>query len=271
MKIGFLGQGAMGSRMAARLVAAGHEVTRWNRTPQEGTAPTPEAAVAGADIVFASLRDNAASTEAWARALPAMAQGAVAVETSTIGPAVARALHAAAAARGIACLDAPVAGSRPQAEAGQLIFMAGGDAATLDRVDPVLRTMAGAVHLAGGPGSGAAVKLVVNALLASELAAMAELLGLSGRLGVDPARAVDILAATPVASPALVAAAGAMLAGRHSPAFPVDLVIKDLGLALDGGAELPVTAAVAAVFAQAAREGLGQENITAVSLRYLRR
>lgn len=273
MKIGFLGQGAMGSRMAARLAAAGHEVTVWNRTPREGCAETVEAAAAGAEVVFASVRDDAASASVWHQALAVMAPGAVAVETSTISPGAARALHAAAGARGIAFLDAPVAGSRPQAEAGQLVFMAGGDAVTLERVEPVLRAMGAAVHLAGGPGGGAAVKLMVNALLAVQQAALAELLGLAGPLGVDPGRAVEVIGATSVASPALKAAAGPMLAGRHAPAFPIDLVIKDLGLTLGTGAglDLPVTRAVAEVFAQAARQGLSGENITAVALRYLRR
>jgi 3-hydroxyisobutyrate dehydrogenase-like beta-hydroxyacid dehydrogenase len=88
---------------------------------------------------------------------------------------------------------------------------------------------------------------------------------------VDPARAVEILSATPVASPALVGAAAAMLAGRFAPAFPVDLVVKDFGLALGAGGDLPVARAVAAVYAEAVREGLGEENITAVVQRYRRR
>jgi 3-hydroxyisobutyrate dehydrogenase len=112
---------------------------------------------------------------------------------------------------------------------------------------------------------------MVNALLAVQQAAIAELLGQAGALGIDPGRAVEIIGATPVASPALKAAAGAMLAGRHAPAFPIDLVLKDLGLALAADADLPVTKAVSTIFAQAAREGLGTENITAVALRYLRR
>lgn len=271
MRVAVLGQGAMGSRMAARLVAAGHAVTVWNRTRREGQAETPEAAVAGAELVIASLREDAAAQAVWGRVLPEMAAGAVGVETSTLSPAAARGLHQAAEAKGLAFLDAPVVGSRPQAEAGQLIFLVGGRAETLARVEPLLLQLGGAVHHAGGMGDGAALKLMVNALFATQLATLAELLGLAQALGLDPARAVGILTQTPVASPALTGAAGAMLAGRFAPAFPIDLVVKDLGLALDAGRDLPVTRTVAQVYRDAAREGLEDENITAVVQRYLRR
>lgn len=279
-KIAFLGLGAMGRRMAARLVAAGHEVTVWNRTP--GTdlvagarlADGPRAAVLGAEVVLSMVRDDAASAAVWLEdgsgALAGLAPGAVGIEVSTISPSQARGLHDEAGARGVAFMDAPVVGSRPQAEAGQLIFLAGGAAETVARVETLLLQMGGAVHHAGGPGDGAALKLVVNALFAAQLATIAELLGLAQATGLDPARAVGILTQTPVASPALAGAAQAMLAGRFAPAFPIDLVVKDLGLALGAGRDLPVTGAVAEVYREAAREGLGEENITAVVQRYLR-
>lgn len=280
-QIAFLGLGAMGQRMATRLIAAGHQVTVWNRTPRVDLLPgatvaeSPRAAAAGAEVVISMLRDDAASAAVWlddrTGALSAMPAGAVGIEASTVSVEQSRRLHAAAADRGLRFLDAPVAGSRPQAEAGQLIFMAGGAAETLAAVEAVLLAMGGAVHHAGGPGAGSAVKLLVNVLLAVQQATMAELLGLAGHLGIDLARAAEVIGATPVASPSLKAAAGAMLAGRHPPAFPIDLVIKDLGLALGGAADLPMTRAVATVFAEAGREGLGTENITAVALRYLRR
>ncbi|MGL4235674.1 NAD(P)-dependent oxidoreductase [Tabrizicola sp.] len=275
MKIGFLGLGAMGSRMAARLVAAGHEVTVWNRTPRPlvgaMVADTPDAAAFGAEVVISSLRDDAASAAVWGAALPTMAAGAVGIETSTISPDAARALHGAAAARGVAFLDAPVAGSRPQAEAGQLIFMAGGEPEVLARVEPLLLAMGGAVHHAGGPGAGAAVKLMVNSLFAAQVAAMAELIGLAQTKGIDPARAVEILGATPVASPAVKGAAAAMLAGNFAPAFPIDLVAKDLDIALGTGATLPVTRLVADVFQAAIAEGLAKDNITGIVQRYFKR
>jgi 3-hydroxyisobutyrate dehydrogenase len=271
MKIAFLGQGAMGSRMAARLVGAGHVVTVWNRSPMPGGAATVAEAVAGAEVVIASLRDDAASVGVWDQALPAMARGAFGIETSTISPGAARMLHDQAAGRALTFLDAPVAGSRPQAEAGQLIFMVGGDADIVARAEPMLMAMGAAVHHAGGPGAGVAVKLMLNSLFATQLAAMAELIGMAEAMGIDVARAVEIIGATPVASPAVKVAAGAMLAGSFAPAFPIDLVAKDMGLALATGAALPVIRAVGGVFQAGIDEGLAADNITGIVQRYVRR
>jgi 3-hydroxyisobutyrate dehydrogenase len=272
MKIAVLGQGAMGSRMAVRLVAAGHAVVVWNRTPREGSAESVATAVAGAEVVLSMLRDDAASAVVWAEAMPAMAKGAVGIEASTISHTQARALHDQATARGIALLDAPVAGSRPQAEAGQLIFMAGGKADVLEQVTPVLLTMGGAVHHAGGPGAGAMVKLMVNTLFGTQVAVMAELVGLARKAGINAGRAVEVIGATPVASAAAKGAAAAMLAGAFAPAFPIDLVEKDFGLATTEGikaqAALPLATAAQAVFAGAKVAGFGADNITGVMQLY---
>jgi 3-hydroxyisobutyrate dehydrogenase len=280
-RIAFLGLGAMGSRMAARLLAAGHDVTVWNRTAGSAAplvaagaraAATPRAAAAGAGIAIAMLRDDTASESAWfapeTGALAALSPGALAIDCGMLSPAAMRRLHGAARAGGVRFLDAPVAGSRPQAEAGQLIFMAGGDAADVEAARPALLAMGGAVHHAGGPGCGASVKLAVNVLFAGQLALLAEQLARAAAGGADPARLLDILGATPVAGPALRAAGAAMLAGNHAPAFPIDLAAKDLALALAdaaaAGAALPVTDGVAEAYEAARRRGLGAQNITAI-------
>jgi 3-hydroxyisobutyrate dehydrogenase len=218
------------------------------------------------------LRDDAASAAVWAEAMPAMTRVAIGVEASTISPDQARALLKQAATRGVGFLDAPVAGSRPQAEAGQLIFMTGGEAAVVERVTPVLLCMGGAMHHAGAAGAGATVKLMVNTLFGVQVAVMAELIGLARKAGIDTARAVEVIGATPVASAAAKGAAAAMLAGAFAPAFPIDLVDKDFGLVTDTGvalgANLPVATAVHAVFAAAKAEGFGADNITGVVQRY---
>jgi 3-hydroxyisobutyrate dehydrogenase len=272
MKIAVLGQGAMGSRMAARLVAAGHDVAVWNRTPVAGSAVSVADAVGGAEVVLSMLRDDAASAAVWADAMPAMVRGAVGIEASTISPEQARGLHDQAAAQDIAFLDAPVAGSRPQAEAGQLIFMAGGEAAVLQQVTPVLLAMGGAVQHAGPAGAGAMVKLMVNTLFGVQVAVVAELIGLARKAGIDAGRAVEVMGATPVASAAAKGAAAAMLAAAYAPTFPIDLVVKDFGLVTDAGAALgaalPVATAVHAVFAAAKAEGFSSDNITGVMQRY---
>jgi len=281
-RIAFLGLGAMGRRMAGRLVAAGHEVAVWNRTatvappPGAGVAETPRAAAAMADVTISMVRDDIASGAVWldpeTGALAGMADGALGIEASTVTPAQAHRLHAAALSRNVAFLDCPLAGSRPQAEAGQLIFMAGGGTADVARAEPLLRAMGSAVHHAGAAGAGATVKLVVNSLFCTQLAAIAELLAMAERAGVDPDRTIDILAATPVASPALRRAAGAMRAGIFAPAFPIGLAEKDLSYGLRtghaAGARLPLVEAVHTIFAAAAAEGLGDLDVTGILRRY---
>ena len=142
--ITFLGQGAMGSRMADRLEAAGHDVIRWNRS---GAVQTPREAVADADIVIAMLRDDEASRSVWldadTGALAGMKPGALAIESSTITRDHALALGEAVAAAGVRFLDAPVLGSRPQAEAGQLVHLIGGDRGDIAEVQPVLAATGG--------------------------------------------------------------------------------------------------------------------------------
>jgi 3-hydroxyisobutyrate dehydrogenase-like beta-hydroxyacid dehydrogenase len=281
-RIAFLGLGAMGSRMAMRLLAAGYQVAVWNRTPGRAllipgarSAATPAATAEGADVVISMLRDDAASQPVWldsrGGALSGLSAGAIAVECSTVTSGWARELHHACAASGVRCLDAPVAGSRPQAEAGQLIFMAGGDAAVLNQVEPVLLSMGQAVFHAGPVSAGAVTKLLVNTLLAVQVAALAELLAMARGSGIDTARAIEIVGSTPVASPAAKAAAASMLAGSFAPLFPIDLAAKDLGYALDaaGTAErAPVTAAVEAVLARAIEAGCGDQHLTAVARLY---
>jgi len=281
MRIALLGLGAMGSRMAARLLAAGHELTVWNRAAAAAeplraagarVASSPRDAADGAEIVLAMLRDDPASEAVWTDpaegALGAMAPGALAVDCSTLTIGWVRRLAALAEARGVAFLDAPVLGSRPQAEDGALIFLLGGAAEATERAAPVLDALGKARHHLGGNGAGAAAKLAANALFAVQVAALAEALGLLRGAGVEMARAVTALAATPVFSPAAQGAARGMLAGSHAPQFPVDLVIKDLGCVAGSGAPAPMAAAAAQVMGAAAGRGWGGENLTVVARLY---
>lgn len=272
MKIGFLGLGAMGLRMATRLIAAGHQVTVWNRTarripPGADGAGTPRAAVVGADVVIAMVRDDAASAAVWTDpdtgAFAGMARGATAIDCATLSPGHMRGLHQLARRMQLRFVEAPLAGSRPQAEAGLLIFFAGGDPADVAHVEPILLDMGATVHNVGGPGAGAAIKLMVNTLFAAQVAVVAEILSLAKLEGLDPVRAWDVVGATPVASPAAKAAGAAMLARAFAPAFPIDLVVKDLTLAATALCQ-PMTQATLAVFQEATDQGHAAENITAV-------
>lgn len=279
MKIAFLGLGAMGSRMASRLIAAGADVTVWNRTAArgEGLAPariasSPRDAATGAQVVFSMVRDDQASAAVWldaeTGALAALTPDAIAVECSTVSLPHTRGLAAECARQGYRFLDAPLAGSRPQAEAGQLIFFVGGAAVDLDHVRPLLGFMGGAVHHVGSAGAGMTVKLMVNALLGAQIALLGELIGFADRAGVDLAVCLDSLAATPVCSPAAKLAAAAMVQRSFSPAFPIDLVVKDFDLIVQSGqalsAEMPLSEATRQIYETARNRGFGNDNITGV-------
>jgi len=283
--IAILGLGAMGARMAQRLLDAGHRLRVFNRDPRRAepftargarVAESPRAAAKGADLVLSMVRDDPASADVWLDAqrgaLAGMASGAVAIECSTTTTAHVARLSTAMQQRGVRFIDAPVVGSRPQAQAGQLVFLAGGDAAVLSAVDDVLRAMGGAVHHCGPTGSGMALKLVVNALFGIQVAALGELLGLLDRAGVEPDGALQVLSQLPVTAPALTGVAKLLGARNFAPMFPVDLVEKDFGYVEDAAAALrvdtPTVHAARAVYAKAKGRGLGGENIHAVMKLY---
>lgn len=280
--IGFLGLGAMGSRMALNLVKAGFAVTVWNRDAAKAEplgeagariAASPRAAAEGAGIVFSMLTDDAAARAVWldprAGALAGLAPGAVAIESSTVSPAWIGALGQAVAARRARLLDAPVAGSRPQAEAGQLVFMVGGEAGTLDAVRPVLAPLAARVLHAGPPGQGAMLKLAVNTLFAAQLHSLAELLGFLARNGFARDQAAELLGQFPIVAPPIAGAARMMAAGSQAPLFTIDLIEKDLGYLLDAAdasdARVPGALATRAAFREAQAKGLGQANVSGLA------
>jgi 3-hydroxyisobutyrate dehydrogenase len=274
----------MSSRMAARLISAGHVVTVWNRTLEKceplkrlgaRIAPTPLAAAHTADCVVAMVRDDAASRFVWADAevgaLRGLSSDSIAVDSSTLSMAWVQELARMASERGIPFVDAPVAGSRPQAETGKLIAFLGGEPQSIARVKPLLSHVAHQVHHAGPSGSGMAVKLSLNSLFAIQVAGVAELTAWLRARGADVTRAVEMMASTPVMSAAAKVAAASMVAGEFAPQFPIHLVAKDLAQALakpesalQAITEMPLTAATRCVFNEAAAAGYGEHNITGV-------
>lgn len=279
-QITVLGLGAMGSRMAANLLAAGHHVTVWNRTPaaaetlvSQGAvqALTPREAAKGADFVISMLRDDVASRQVWldaeTGAILGMAAGAVAIESSTLTPDWVKELGMRLEVKNISLLEAPVSGSRPQAEAGQLVYLVGGDDAVLERARPLLDVMGSAIQHVGKLGHGALVKLTTNALLGIQISALAEIINLLKHNDVDPTLALGAMSKTPVWSPVATVMSNSMLTGNFAPMFTVDLIEKDFGYALQAASSLsaaPTTAAVRDVFRQAIAQGFSQENVTSV-------
>lgn len=286
-KVAVLGLGAMGARMAKRLLDAGCAVTVWNRTEARAQdlvaagatwAPTPRAAADGQQVVICMVRDDDASRAVWLHpetgALAGLGPDAVALESSTLTPAWVEELARAHQAHDRAFLDVPVAGSRPQAEAGQLVYLVGGPEATLARVREVLGVMGGAVHHVGPVGAGTRLKLAVNALFGIQVAALGEALALLEKGGIGRAQAMAALGDMPVTSPALKGVGGLIAAGQFAPLFPIDLVEKDFGYVLAAaeaaGVECPTAAAVRDVYTRAQRDGWGDENIAAVAKVFLR-
>jgi 3-hydroxyisobutyrate dehydrogenase len=280
-EIAFLGMGAMGSRMALNLINAGHKLCAWNRDISRTAAlrdtgatvaTTPRQATANADFVIAMLRDNEASETVWcdpdSGALWGMKPEAVAIDCSTLAVRWVRELHKRCVDKNIAFLDAPVAGSLPQAETSQLIFFVGGDATVFARAKPILAVMGAVVHHAGAGGDGAAIKLAVNALLGIQLATLAELINFLKANGLDAKHAVDIVTGTPACSPAAKNAAATMLAENFTPRFPVQLVEKDLSYAITNAENheqpMPMTQAARQVFQLALNEGFGEDDMVGV-------
>jgi 3-hydroxyisobutyrate dehydrogenase-like beta-hydroxyacid dehydrogenase len=270
--LGFVGLGAMGSRLARRLLAAGHRVMGWNRTPEKARelvaegltlAKSPRGAAEGAEAVFVMVTDDTALR---AVALgpdgivAGLGAGAILVEMSTVSPVVVRELVAPVSARGATVIEAPVSGSTITVEQGQASFMVGGDPAAAERVRPFLLAMGTAVTHVGELGLAKTMKVAANLGLAVQMLAFSEAVLLAERAGVSRERAVEALLKSVIASP-MVKYRGPFVLGRmpSDAWFKVPMIQKDLQLALDAGrasgVPLPLTS-VAQEWMTAAR-GLG--------------
>jgi 3-hydroxyisobutyrate dehydrogenase-like beta-hydroxyacid dehydrogenase len=285
MRIAILGLGAMGSRMAKRLLQAGFTVAVYNRSSspidelvRAGAidGKTPRMAAQGAEMVIAMVRDDEASRAIWCDERDGAAIGlgsaAIAIESSTLTPRWVKELASGIRATGAAFLDAPVVGSRPQADAGQLIHLVGGDEKVFEHARKVFSSLGGAAHHVGPIGCGSTLKLVVNTLFGTQVAVLAELLALLRCSGGDPAALAEILSSLPVTSPAAKGALALMLKQLDAPLFPIDLVEKDFAYTLAHAgmacSELPLTRAAHGLFAKAKAEGLEKLNITALGRLY---
>ena len=279
-RVGFIGLGAMGSRMAANLLKAGHEVTVYDRTPEATKklaasgakkASSPREAAEGKEFVLTMVRDDEASRQVWLDtengALAGMAPKAIAIESSTLTPAWTRELGGAISKSGIAFLEAPVSGSTPQAESAKLVFLIGGDEETLKTAEPLLKTLGSSIQHAGPVGAGALAKLVTNTLMGVEVATLAELIGMLKRQKVDPERVLGAVSATSLWNPHLTNDAKSMLSGDFETRFPVTLLTKDLNYTVKtagGDGQVSTVGAARKLFQQAIDEQLGDLNMTAV-------
>jgi 3-hydroxyisobutyrate dehydrogenase len=278
--VALLGLGTMGHGMAMNLLKAGFPLTVWNRTKSKAeplaqmgatVAVSPADAATSAEVVIAMLADDAASRDAWLGqdgALAAMASQTIAVECSTLSPDWIAELHAAVTNRGLRMIEAPVTGSRPQAEAGQLNFLAGADNDTLVAVTPVLRSMSKEILHLGPVGSGAQLKLINNFLCAVQVTSFAEALAWMERTGLRLDTALDFLKRGAPGSGILSAMSERMTRRTYDVNFLLRLMAKDVRYAHAAaeklGIDLSMSSSAEELFRKAQEVGLGEKDMSAV-------
>jgi len=251
-RIGFVGLGNMGGNMAARFLAAGYPVygEERNHAHAEGLVhdglqwrDTPREVADAAEIVFTSVPDDDvldAVASGPDGILAGLAAGQIWVDMSTVSPHASRELAERVRAQGAALLDAPVSGSVPQVQTGTLTIMVGGDEHAYARVEPVLREL-GTPTRVGENGQGLVLKLAINISLAVQMLAFSEGLLLAERSGIDRGLAIEVMTQSPIGSPMLKARAGLLRQLPDEAWFNVELMQKDVALALDAGRRLPVS------------------------------
>jgi 3-hydroxyisobutyrate dehydrogenase-like beta-hydroxyacid dehydrogenase len=274
----------MGRPMGMNLLKAGHKLTVWNRTASRAQelvaagaslAKTPREAAAGAEILLTMVSDPPALEEVlWGHegrndgALGGLRAGSIYIDSSTVSPALVRKIAAACAERRVRFLDAPVTGGDWGAREGNLVFMIGGDAATLKEVEPILGVMGKKWFHLGPNGAGQTIKLAMNGILALQVGAMAEALALVTRAGLQGEQLIEVMQASMARSGVLDVKSPLMVKGDFKPSFPLRLMHKDLGLMLDLanqlGVALPATAAAREVYSYVKGEAKEDVDYSAV-------
>lgn len=285
-RLGFVGLGVMGSRMVKRLMDAGHAVTGYNRTKAKAQwlldagmawADSPRAVAEASDVVFSMVTDTTALraiTEGEQGILAGLRPGMVYVDMSTVSPQASRAVAAAVRDRGATMLDAPVSGSSVTVEQGTLSFMVGGDTAALEQVKPYLLDIGPKVTHVGENGLAVTMKIATNLSLAVQMLAFSEGVLLAEKSGIRREVAAEVLFNSVIASPMVKYRGPFVLQMPDEALFDVNMMQKDMLLALELGRRVDVplpTAAVANEFLTAAR-GMGlQDYDFAVVFRVLAR
>lgn len=280
--VAFIGLGAMGSRMAMNLHAAGHKLRVYNRDKAK-TRPfadkgievcdSPAAAAKGAEFVCSIVSDDVATREVMMGAsgvFSAAATGTIVLDSSTNTPAMSREAAKAAAARGIIYLDAPVSGSLAQAQGKELVILVGGDKAAFDKAQPVLLSMGRMVRRIGDSGAGATLKLLNNMLTATLTAALGEAAQIAEAANLDRDAAMEVLNEGAAGSRAMKTKLPKIFKRDFSPQFQLELMDKDLryylALAQEQDRPAPIGSLVRSQYQAARRAQLGKLDACAVFL-----
>ncbi|HBB87237.1 MAG TPA: hypothetical protein DC047_06445 [Blastocatellia bacterium] len=272
-RLGFIGIGNMGSRMARRLLDHGYQLTAYNRSREPAEALVKYGAtVAGSiaeiaaksDVILSSLTNDDVVKSVYADPQGVLAyarRGSAIIEMSTVLPATSRELCELSRQAGVKCLDSPVSGSTPAAEEGKLTLFCGGDEELFQAAQPIFSSIASQYFYLGGSGSGTAMKLVANTLLGVGMQAIAESIALGQKEGLDRHRLLEVLAHTAVIAPAHLGKLSRADVGDYSAQFPISLMNKDFGLVLKtaAAAKVPMPATAAAFQMNVAEFSEGKE------------
>jgi len=282
--VAFLGLGTMGFPMAGHLAKAGHRVTVYNRTAAKADAwvakfggaraPSPAEAAKGAEAVFLCVGGDDDVREVAGAVLDVLAPGSVIADHSTVSASVSREMDAAARAKGLSFLDAPISGGQAGAENGVLTVMVGGDADAFERVRPLMECYGRSVTHMGPSGAGQLTKMVNQICIAGLVQALAEGMSFAQKAGLDGHKVVDVISKGAAQSWQMENRAKTMLDEKFDFGFAVDWMRKDLGIVLDearrNGASLPVTALVDQFYAEVQAMG-GNRLDTSSLMKRLRR
>lgn len=280
MKIGFIGLGIMGSRMATNLLTAGYSLSIYNRSKEKAVQLITDGAVwyddatelvKHVDVVFTMLeKPDVVEKLAVGRDgfMHNIKKGSIWVDCSTVNPSFSKMLSELATLRGIEFLDAPVSGSKIPAEKGELIFLVGGKPEIVTKVAPMLSVMGNKTIHIGEHSMGSAMKIMINQMLGQSMLAFSESLSLGISLGIDKTKAMDVLLNSAVSAPILSAFRSRIEDENYEPNFPLKHLQKDLQLFTDTAFEqqkaTPLTNTAKEVYAMAKQQGMADLDFSAV-------
>jgi 3-hydroxyisobutyrate dehydrogenase-like beta-hydroxyacid dehydrogenase len=272
-RLGFIGIGNMGSRIAKRLLDHGYQLIAYNRSREAAetlvkyggkVADSVAELASEADVILSSLTNDGAVKSVYTGTKGVFAhvrRGSAIIEMSTVLPATSREIYDLSREAGVKFLDSPVSGSTPSAEEGTLTLFCGGDEELFQAVQPIFSSIASQYFYLGGSGSGTAMKLVANTLLGVGMQAIAESVALGQKEGLDRHRLLDVLSHTAVIAPAHLGKLPRADRGDYSPQFAIRLMNKDFGLVLEtaAAAKVPMPATAAAFQMNVAQFSEGKE------------
>src|SRR4029077_5813443 len=280
MKIGFIGLGIMGSRMAANMQKHGYDLVMFNRTRAKAQplidkgatfAESPAKAAEQVDILFTMLAHPDAVEQASLGRdgfLSHLKPNALWIDCSSVNPSFSKKMAPEAARREVRFFDAPVPGSAPVAAEAKLVFWVGADGADLEKIRPLLLCMGNKIVHAGGHGAGTSMKMVINLLLGNAMAAFAEAMALGEGLGLSQKMLFDSLLGTPAVAPFLASKRQKIESGNYEAEFPLRWMQKDMHLAsvsaYESGVAMPVTNVTKEIYRLAMRDGHDTEDFSAI-------